>query len=99
MIVIAGTAPIDPLKREEAKTIIKKMMDATALEDGCISYEFTFNPWDDAEVRLFEEWESQEALDTHFETAHMAEFRKALPEFVTGKFAIKRYVVSEVTDM
>jgi len=99
MIVIAGTAPIDPSKREQAKVVIKKMMDATAQEEGCITYEFTFNPWNDAEVRLFEEWESQDALDAHFETPHMAEFRKALPEFVTGKFAIKRYVVSEVTDM
>jgi len=99
MIVIAGTAPIDPTKHEEAKTIMKTMMDATLQEDGCISYQFLFNPWDDGEVHIFEEWETQDALDKHFQTAHMATFRKALPAVVTGSFAIKRYVVSEVTDL
>ncbi len=99
MIVIAGTAPISPAKREEAKAILKTMMDATMQEDGCISYQFLFNPWNDAEVHLFEEWETQDALDAHFQTKHMAEFRKALPNFVTGSFDIKRYEVSEVTNL
>lgn len=99
MIVIAGNAPIDPSKREQAKIAMKTMMDATLQEDGCITYQFLFNPWNDAEVRIFEEWETQDALDAHFQTDHMAEFRKALPSFLTGKFAIKRYVVSEVTDI
>lgn len=99
MLVIAGNAPINPAKREEGKVILKTMMDATMQEDGCITYQFLFNPWNDAEVHIFEEWESQDALDAHFQSAHMAEFRKALPNFVTGKFDIKRYDVSAVTSL
>ena len=63
MIVVAGTAPINPEKREEAKVILKTMMDATMQEDGCITYQFLFNPWDDAQVQIFEEWETQADLD------------------------------------
>lgn len=99
MIVIAGKVPIDPSKREQAKTIMKTMMDTTLQEEGCITYQFLLNPWNDSEIHIFEEWETQDALDAHFQTGHMAEFRKALPAIVTGKFAIKRYVVSEVTDI
>ena len=99
MIVVAGTAPINPEKREEAKVILKTMMDATMQEEGCITYQFLFNPWNDAEVRIFEEWDSQDALDAHFQTPHMAEFREALPNFVTGTFDIKRYDVSDVTSL
>lgn len=99
MIVVAGVAPIDPNKREEAKAIMKKIMDATLLEEGCITYQFLFNPWNDAEVHIFEEWETQEALDAHFQTAHMETFRKALPSIVTGQFNIKAYTVSKVVDM
>ncbi|MEL6406379.1 MAG: putative quinol monooxygenase [Chloroflexota bacterium] len=99
MIVIAGTVKIDPAKREDAKAVMKTMMDATMQEDGCITYQFLFNPWDDSEVYIFEEWESAEALDAHFQTAHMATFREALPNFVTSSFDIKRYDVSEVSNM
>lgn len=38
MIIIHGKAPINPEKRDEAKAIMKIMMDATLLEDGCITY-------------------------------------------------------------
>ena len=99
MIVIAGTVKIDPPKRESAKTVMKTMMDATMQEDGCITYQFLFNPWDDSEVYIFEEWESAEALSAHFQTPHMATFREALPNFVTSSFDIKRYEVSEVSNM
>ncbi|MEM9951616.1 MAG: putative quinol monooxygenase [Chloroflexota bacterium] len=97
MIVIHGKAPINPEKRELAKDIMKTMMDATLQEEGCITYQFLFNPWDDAQVQIFEEWETQDALDKHFHTEHMATFRQALPQVVTGNFTLKRYVVSEVT--
>lgn len=58
-----------------------------------------FNPWDDGEVQIFEEWETQEALDAHFQTEHMATFRQALPAVVTGSFTLKHYVVSKVTEL
>ena len=99
MIVIAGTVKIDTTKHEDAKIAMKAMMDATVQEDGCITYQFLFNPWDDSEVYIFEEWESAEALDAHFQTPHMATFREALPNFVTSSFDIKRYEVSEVSKL
>ena len=99
MIVILGSLPIDPAKHEEAKTHIRTMMDATHQEAGCISYEFLFSPWNDAVVHFAEEWESQEALDAHSKSEHMATFVKNLQGVATGKATIKRYIVSEVTDM
>jgi len=48
---------------------------------------------------LCEHWESQEALDRHFETDHMAAFRKIIPEFAAGEFELKRYKVSSVADI
>lgn len=99
MIIIHGKAPINPDKREEAKAIMKTMMDATLQEDGCITYQFLFNPWDDAQVQIFEEWETQADLDAHFQTEHMATFRKALPAVVTGSFSLKHYIVDTVTHL
>ena len=63
------------------------------------TYQFLFNPWDDAQVQIFEEWETQAALDAHFQTEHMATFRKALPAVVTGSFSLKHYIVDTVTHL
>lgn len=99
MIVVAGSIPINPEKQEEAKANLKTMMDATHQEEGCITYQFLFNPWNAGEVHVFEEWETQEALDAHGKSEHMAAFRKELPNFVTGSGNIKRYVVSEFNSL
>lgn len=95
MIIVAGTVLIDPAKKDDALKIMKTMMEATQQEAGCISYRFFANPWDDAEILVFEEWETQDALTAHFHTAHMATFREHLPNYVTRPSVITRYVVSE----
>lgn len=99
MIVVAGTIQIDASKKEGTLAVMKTMQDATQQEDGCITYQFYLNPWDESEVHIFEEWETDEALQAHGQTEHMAAFRAELPNYVTGGRGIKRYVVSEVSDL
>ena len=48
---------------------------------------------------IHEEWESAEALQRHFATPHMAEFRRELPQIVSGPASIMRYEVASVTKM
>lgn len=99
MIVVAGTIKIDPTKKDDALAIMQMMQEATNQEVDCITYQFYMNPWDDAQVFIFEEWESDEALQAHFKTEHMAAFRAELPNYVAGTGVIKRYVVDEVSDL
>lgn len=98
MIIIAGTVPIDPTKKADALKLMKAMYEASEREQGCISYRFYLNPWDESQVMVFEEWESAEALEAHFRAEHMEAFRKQLPNYVTGPMQIKRYEVSSVAD-
>ena len=63
MIVIAGTITIDPTKREEAFAAAKVIMEETHKEPGNLAYAFSADLEDDAVVRIFEEWESQEAFE------------------------------------
>jgi quinol monooxygenase YgiN len=99
MIVICGTVPIDVTKKEAALAAMKKMSEASEAEEGCLSYRFYVNPWDVSQVLIFEEWEDDAALQAHFQTPHMAEFNQQIPKYVTGEMAIKRYEVSEVSDL
>ena len=99
MIVIAGQIPIRADKREEAVAAALEMAAATQQEAGCISYDFHASLADPNLILVFEEWETAEALQAHFETPHMAVFRQKLPNIVAGKGKLKRYEVASVSDL
>ena len=99
MIVVAGTVAVKPETREEAVRAALEMARATRAEPGCISYRFFADLADPNTFLIFEEWESDEALATHFQTPHMATFQQRLPRFLAGGLAIKRYAVASVAAM
>lgn len=72
-------------KVEEFKTILTTLRDPTRKEAGCISYELTQNQADPTDFTFIEEWASQEALDAHMKTAHIADaLGKATPFFASA---------------
>ena len=96
MIVIAGTAKINPEMRAEAIAASIEMAAASQKETGCKSYRFYTELEDENTIFIFEEWESAEALAAHFETTHMATFRQKLPSFLAGEPQILQYEVVDV---
>ncbi len=96
MLVIAGSIVIDPAKREAAIAAALEMMKVTRQEAGCISYTFSADLTDPGGFRIFEEWESQAALDAHFKVPHMAKFQAAMGGFGVKDLQVKRYEISSV---
>lgn len=96
MLVIAGTISIDPEKREAAVAAALEMMEATLEEPGCISYSFSGDLTDPGGFRIFEEWESQEALDAHFASPHMAVFQGRVGGFGLRDMKVQRYEIASV---
>ena len=75
MLLLAGTIDIDPTKMQGAEAAAKEMMAETRKEDGCVAYVFSRDLFDPGRFHLFECWASQEALDAHGASPHMAKFR------------------------
>jgi len=94
MLVLAGTITLDPSKLAEAKQAAAIMMAETHKEPGNRQYIFSGSFLDDGVVHIFEEWESQEALDLHFKSPHMAEFQKKMGAFGIKEMSIEKYEVS-----
>ncbi len=94
MLVIAGTITIDPAKLEEAKRAAAIMMAETHKEPGNSAYVFSGSFSDAGIVHIFEEWESQEALDFHFKSPHMAEFQQKMGSFGIKGMSVHKYEVS-----
>jgi quinol monooxygenase YgiN len=51
---------------------IKKMIDASLKDEGCISYTFYQNFLNKEEYIMVEEWKSKELLNAHMKTPHFA---------------------------
>jgi len=96
MLVIAGRIRLDPAKRDEAIAAARTMMEETHKETGCISYTFSADLADPGVFLIFEEWESQDALDLHFKAPHMATFQATVGGLGVKEMKVKRYEVASV---
>lgn len=66
---------------------------------GCISYEFYVALSDPNKLLLFQEWDSVDSLQGHFDTDHMEEFLRELPEVLDGEVTTRRYEVRSTSEL
>src|SRR5690242_1488129 len=95
-VIIAGTVRVPPENVERFKPHMAAMLAASRAEDGCVVYSYAVDVEDPGLIRVFEAWRDQAALDAHFKTPHLAEWRAAWPEFgVTDRRLVAYDVAAE----
>jgi quinol monooxygenase YgiN len=95
MLVISVRIRLDPSQRDAAIAAAKAVMAETHKEPGCNEYVFTADLDDPAVFRVFEEWESEDALGAHFTSPHMAEFQAAMGGFGISEMDAHKYTVTD----
>ncbi len=98
MIVIAATVHIHPDKREQALALAHNMMSNSLAEPGCISYRFYADIDDPNRFFLFEEWESEEALQNHLAAPAMQDYHKQFPPLRSSAWTVSHYEVRKKED-
>lgn len=93
MIVIAGHLSLKADKTESAAVALAELVSATRAESGCIEYAMGFDLVDPTLVRIFEVWESDDALANHAGSSHVDQWRKEAPSMMAGPISLMRYVV------
>lgn len=78
MIVVTGEITVRPEDVERVRPHAIRMMEETAKEAGCIFYRFYEDLGRPGHIRVYEEWESLEALKAHGAAPHMAVWRGEL---------------------
>lgn len=78
MIVVSGTLKLKPESLQTLRDLARETIRGTRAETGCIVYSFAEDLVEPGLVRIYEEWETMEALDTHGKTPHIAKWREAL---------------------
>ena len=59
---------------EELKALLKSTIEETKKEDGYLMYEVFQTKSNPVEFIVIDSWESEEALNRHYETAHYSHF-------------------------
>ena len=93
-LLIAGTVRVPPENLARFKPHMERMLAASRAEDGCLTYSYAIDVADPGLVRVFEAWRDQGAIDAHFQTAHMAEWRAAWPQFGVSDRNLSLYEVA-----
>ncbi len=99
MIVVVGRVRTDPEKREELVRFGQTVAAASRAEAGCISYRLYEDTESENGFVFVEEWESEEALQRHFATAHVAEFMQAIPATLVAAPDVKFHTVQSTRDL
>ena len=94
MIVISGIISIDPAKKDAAVAAMRELMTETRKEKGCVAYVMSGDFEDPGTIRLFEEWESQAAIDAHTQAPHMKKFGSQVGQLGFRGMKLDRYEVS-----
>ena len=71
-VAVIGQFRIPANRMDEASPAMRKVMDATRAEDGCIEYNYAEDLADPGLIRVSEVWASREQLAAHLKTPHMA---------------------------
>ena len=95
MLLISGLIELAEQDIETMKAAATVMAVETRKEDGCIQYAFYQDIENPCVFRIFEEWESDDALKVHFGAPHMATFREALSKATVVRRALTKYGVAD----
>jgi quinol monooxygenase YgiN len=94
-IVVSGEIHIHSDDFDAALALVEPLVAATRAEPGCVAYDFWVDPRDRGRVRVFEEWESPEALAAHGASEHLATFNASLAVVRIESADLVRYEVVE----
>ena len=95
MLLIVGTVRLPAENLELARPVMKRMAEASRAEDGCVEYVYAEDVFDRGLIHVKELWTTQAALDHHFTSTHIAEWRAAWPKLGIGERDLRVYEVGE----
>ena len=99
MIVVVGRVKSDVSKRKALVRVGQAVAAASRAEPGCISYRLYEDTEIDNEFVFVEEWESEEDLQRHFATAHVAELMQAIPAVIVAPPDVKFHEIAGSRDL
>ena len=100
MIVVTGTFKITDFMRAAAmQPVVLNAISDSRNEPGCLVYEFAQIINDSQTFRIYEEWENEEALAAHMQTAHFKALGEALEKAGVKNLEVSKFEAGERTPL
>ena len=77
-IIISGTVDVDPDQREAALEAGRPLIEGALTEPGCLDYDWCPDPLIPGRIRVFERWEDEASLASHFTTRWYLDMRETI---------------------
>jgi len=91
MLLVIGTVRLPPDRLEQAKPAMQRMISASRAEPGCLGYSYAQDVLDAGLIHVLEAWSDRAALEAHFKSAHIAEWRASWVELGIGDRKLTLY--------
>lgn len=100
MIIVEGFVRMEKAGDfEKVRAAAEAQIAASRAEEGCIEYTYALDVLDPQIMRVFERWQSWDALETHFKQPHMEPWRAALADVKFLERSLRAHEVSETRDL
>ena len=96
-VVMHAELPIDPDSRDEALELVEELADASRTEEGVVDYRGTTDVEDSTTIRIFEQYEDDDAVDAHMSSDHFRSFQGAIGDHLDGEPKLYRFDVDETS--
>jgi quinol monooxygenase YgiN len=93
-LIVAGTVRVPAENLGGLRPHMAAMMAASQAEDGCFDYNYAEDVTEPGLIHVFERWCDQAALDAHFKTAHMVNWRAVWASFGVSDRRLFAYEVA-----
>jgi quinol monooxygenase YgiN len=93
MLLVIGTFTIPPDNLPAARLVMNQMVRSSRSEDGCEEYVYAEDLFEPGLIHVKELWRDQSALDRHFASPHLVEWRSSWAKFGIGRRNLRAYEV------
>ena len=95
MLVIIGTIRLPADRLDEARPAMQRMISGSRAEPGCLDYSYAQDVLDAGLIHVTEVWSDREALDAHFRSSHIADWRASWGSLSIGERNLMLYEAGE----
>ncbi|MGX9143626.1 putative quinol monooxygenase [Mesorhizobium sp. 128a] len=95
MLVIIGTIRLPAERLDEARPAMQRMISGSRAEPGCLDYSYAQDVLDAGLIHVTEVWSDREALDAHFRSPRIADWRASWAALGIGERNLKLYEAGE----
>lgn len=98
-VAVFGILRFPPERVKEVLPHLKKLVDETYRNDGCIAYDVAEDPFDPGLIRFSELWPDQASLERHLMAPHIEPWRAAARSCGLSERKFTAYGIAGITSI